>query len=179
MHAPQVLKARIRTSVFVNERVSETNSEDSRQGLPLPRRYADIYTITEASDEAGKPLARLYRDVVPTSSQNKQPVEPLQEFFRPPSLADEPFSFCAPDFSLRGVLVQIPKKFTQSRLKIEPVKTERGTLFESTRHNGFRNRGTKLNVLPLLPLLVLLQGSSNATQISEIQHQRMAVVGKR
>jgi len=71
---------------------------------------SDLECVTKTVDQVSEPTARLWWNAVPAARELLQTIETYKKRLGTAYLLRQVFTFCTPDFSLRGILMEILEK---------------------------------------------------------------------
>src|SRR5579864_6122458 len=145
-HSAEIIALRVRTTVFIDERVLELDGEDARNRLVSVKRDAYLQSVTKGFDQIPEPFSRLGRKSVPFARHYEQSVKVTQERIRKTVFVNQFFFFSATNFALNRILVEFFEDRVEVRSQVNPLKTIRlSRLKQRSREIGVRE-GTQLDI---------------------------------
>lgn len=159
MHASEIVKFSVGTSVLIDQRLFMSKCKNSGNRAIAFECQSDLERFTKTIDHVSKPTAGLWRDTMPSARKQLQTVELFKDRFGASHLLRQPFPFGAFDFSLRGILMEIAEEGFYGRLEVQCVKAIRHDGAKKCLDTVGRTKRTYLNVSLLLFLALLRQSS--------------------
>jgi hypothetical protein len=102
----EVMEARIRTSVLVDEGVLVTKRDDTCDGHGFLERDPDRERLTETGRKVSEPFQRLWRPTMTLTCQHEEAIEFVKQQVGSSLFADQAFSLCAAKLALYPITMK-------------------------------------------------------------------------